>query len=100
MLADGAVIRVHNDVTTGAIPQITILTKYNYDISHNERFDSADVVEKHQIIGSIFPKKLQFENEAYRTTKINKAVLAMYKLGKATKKKRDKPAMLLVCPKR
>jgi site-specific DNA recombinase len=40
-------------------------------------FNNAPIEIKHKIVGSIFPEKLIFENESYRTTKVNSLVSLM-----------------------
>ncbi|MDB5274693.1 MAG: resolvase [Chitinophagaceae bacterium] len=42
--------------------------------SIDRAYESADLVIKQKIIGSIFPEKLIFENNQYRTKSINRAV--------------------------
>ena len=37
-------------------------------------YDNAPIELKHKIVGSIFPEKLIFENEKYRTTKTNSLI--------------------------
>ncbi len=49
----------------------------------DERFTSADIQGKRQIIGSIFPEKLQFSENGFRTAKVNEAVQLIYNLGVA-----------------
>ena len=45
-------------------------------------YDSADLIAKQQIIGSIFSEKLIFENNSFRTTKLNTAVELISRTGK------------------
>lgn len=37
-------------------------------------YESGDLKQKREIIGSIFPEKLVFDGEQYRTTKVNEAL--------------------------
>ncbi len=45
-------------------------------------YDAADIETKQQIIGSVFPEKLIFENKKYRTAKIEDAVELLCLTGK------------------
>jgi site-specific DNA recombinase len=38
---------------------------------------------KRELIGSIFPEKLEFSGESYRTTRLNEAVKLIYSMGQA-----------------
>lgn len=59
-----------------------LIDKALYNLTHlDERYCNADIHGKRQIIGSIFPEKLQFENDIYRTTNINEAVKLIYSIG-------------------
>lgn len=49
--------------------------------SIDEIYAEANIVNKRELIGSMFPEKLQFSGEAYRTTRINEAVQLIYSLG-------------------
>lgn len=44
-------------------------------------YASCNAQRKREIIDSIFPEKLQFDGEAYRTTRINEAVRVMFNIG-------------------
>jgi site-specific DNA recombinase len=53
-----------------------LLDKALYNLAYiDERFANGDIKEKRSIIGSIYPEKLQFENNAYRTARVNEAVI-------------------------
>ena len=41
----------------------------------------ADTKRKREIIGSMYPEKLTFDGNDYRTTRLNEAVELIYKLG-------------------
>jgi hypothetical protein len=45
-------------------------------------YDVADIETKNQIIGSIFPEKLIYENKKYRTAKIEDVVELLCLSGK------------------
>ena len=61
-----------------------LLDKALYNLSNvDERYEKADVQGKRNIIGSMFTEKLQFENNAYRTTKVNEAVELIYSIDAA-----------------
>ncbi len=47
----------------------------------DEVYTAADTSNKRDIIGSMFPEKLVFTGEAYRTARINEAVRLIYSLG-------------------
>ena len=44
-------------------------------------YEEASVLQKRQIIVSIFPEKLVFDGFTYRNIRLNEAVRLMYKLG-------------------
>lgn len=58
----------------------------------DKHYADADVDDKRKLIGSIFPNKLQFENNKVRTADINPILLKISRLNSASKdiKKRDK----------
>lgn len=61
-----------------------LLEKALYNLAHiDERYVQADIEGKRQIIGSIYPEKLEFSENAYRTTRINEAVKLLYSIDKA-----------------
>jgi site-specific DNA recombinase len=53
-------------------------------------YDEADVNGKRQIISSIYPEKLVFDGEAYRTKRLNEAVRLIYKLGEGFSEKENR----------
>ena len=62
----------------------TLLDKALYNLAHiDERYEKADVAGKRQIIGSMYPEKLVFSENAYRTTRLNEAVSLIYSIDKA-----------------
>ncbi|MFL5786724.1 MAG: hypothetical protein ACJ748_01615, partial [Flavisolibacter sp.] len=46
-------------------------------------YEKFTTIKKRELIGSIFPEKLQFDGVGYRTTRINEAVQLIYSLGEA-----------------
>lgn len=65
-----------------------ILDKALYNLSHiDERYENADIQGKRQIIGSMFPEKLVFEENSYRTARVNEAVQLIYAIDKAFSEK-------------
>ena len=52
-------------------------------------FTSADLVQKRNIIGSTFPEKLIFENNAYRTASEDSIVLLIAATGKGSRQKKE-----------
>jgi site-specific DNA recombinase len=64
----------------------------------------ADIEKKRRIIGSLFPEKLVFDNDALRTTKINQAMNLIYQInseleGRKIKTRADKsPRVFKVHP--
>lgn len=61
-----------------------LLDKALYNLAHiDERYEKADIKGKRQIIGSIYPEKIVFEENTYRTARLNEAVSLIYKLSKA-----------------
>lgn len=63
-----------------------LLEKALFNLAHiDERYENGDIKQKRQIIGSIYPEKLQFEENAYRTTNINRAVHLICTLEAALK---------------
>ena len=68
----------------------SLLDKAIYNLSHlDERYQNETVQGKRNIIGSIFPEKLQFENNGYRTTKLNEAVELIYNIDKAFRENKN-----------
>ena len=57
-------------------PSVFCLPKY---------YDSADLIAKQKIIDSIFSEKLVFENNSFRTTKLNTAVELICRTGMSFK---------------
>ncbi len=70
----------------------------NYDTKIDECLDllvnldtyykAKNTEVKQKIIGSVFPEKLYFENNEYRTTKLNEAVVLLCKTDKGLGKKK------------
>ncbi len=60
--------------------------------SLEKHYQSADLTQRRQIIGSIFPKKFQFENNKVRTADLNPILLKITSINKglALKNKKDK----------
>ncbi len=60
--------------------------------SFDNQFTMSDLDQKRQLIGSIFPKKFQFEDNKVRTDDINPILLKIASINKGLKenKKRDK----------
>lgn len=54
----------------------------NIDIMYNE----ADIILKREIIDAIFPGKLEFDGEKYRTARLNEAVRLIYSIGEGFQK--------------
>jgi site-specific DNA recombinase len=55
-----------------------------HNLAHLDvRYLNADAKGKRQIIGSIYPEKLVFEGNSYRTARLNEAVSLIYTLDKA-----------------
>ncbi len=46
-------------------------------------YEEETIVQKRQIIGSIYPEKLTFDGFQYRTTRLNEAVRLIYTLGES-----------------
>ena len=44
-------------------------------------YEEADTKRKREIIGSMYPEKLTFDGNDYRTSRLNEAVELIYKLG-------------------
>lgn len=66
-----------------------LLDKALYNLLHlDTRYKNADIKAKRQIIGSIFPEKLVFEENAYRTARVNEAVQLIYSIDKAFREKK------------
>ncbi len=55
----------------------------------NQLFDNADVMKKRKIIGSIFPEKLVFDGECFRTARVNEAVQLIFNVDKAFAKNKN-----------
>ncbi|WP_294206983.1 hypothetical protein [uncultured Chryseobacterium sp.] len=48
----------------------------------DHRYMNADIADKRAIVGSIYPEKLIFENEYFRTTRINSFVNLIFLIKK------------------
>lgn len=60
------------------------LSKAVDNLSHlDETYQTATTIKKRQIVGSIFPEKLTFEGEIFRTIRLNEAVKLIYTLDVA-----------------
>ncbi len=44
-------------------------------------YETADIDKKREVISSIFPEKLHFENNSLRTERVNEAVMCIYKIN-------------------
>lgn len=49
----------------------------------DQAYINGNTMTKRNIIGSMFPDKLQFDGEHYRTTRINEAVRVIFNIGEA-----------------
>ena len=56
----------------------------------NFQFNRSNIEDKRKLIGSIFPQKLQFENNKVRTTDINPVLLKISKINGAYKELKKK----------
>lgn len=56
-------------------------------------YETGSMEQKRKIIGSIFPEKIIFDGEHYRTARMNEAVRVMFAIDEAFRQKRewDKP---------
>ena len=50
-----------------------------------EYYSQASTTTKKRIVGSIFPEKIYFENNSYRTTRINEVVALVFNVDKGLK---------------
>jgi hypothetical protein len=48
----------------------------------SEIYENSSILEKRQVIGSVYPEKPTFDGDRLRTTRINEAVRLMYTLDK------------------
>jgi site-specific DNA recombinase len=48
----------------------------------SEIYESGSIIEKRQVVGSVYPEKLTFDGDHLRTTRINEAVRLIYTLDK------------------
>jgi site-specific DNA recombinase len=61
----------------------TILKKGLDNLFHlSEIYENGSVMEKRQVIGSVYPEKLTFDGDQLRTTRINETVRLIYTLDK------------------
>ena len=58
---------------------------FNILINIDKCYETSDVETRQKIIGSMFPEKLIFEKNKYRTPKVNEMVLAICRDSKAFK---------------
>ena len=56
----------------------------------------ATTIKKRQIVGSIFPEKLIFDGENFRTTRVNEAVGLIYRLDAAFRENKNGTSELFV----
>ena len=54
-------------------------------------FSDADLYVKHQILGSIFPEKLIFENNSFRTNKLFESYARMLSICRQFQRKKNGP---------
>ena len=47
----------------------------------DQLYENSDNEVKRQIIGSIFPEKMVFDGQSYRTTRVNEAVRLIWAMG-------------------
>jgi site-specific DNA recombinase len=52
-------------------------------------YQEGPIIKKRQLIGSIFPEKLTFDGEVYRTTRLNEAVQLIYSLDEAFRENKN-----------
>ena len=52
-------------------------------------YQEAPTIRKRQIVGSIFPEKLTFDGENFRTARLNEAVRLIYTLDMAFKENKN-----------
>jgi site-specific DNA recombinase len=53
----------------------------------SEIYEKGSIIEKRQVIGSVYPEKLTFDGDQLRTTRINEAVRLIYTLDKGLPEK-------------
>ena len=56
---------------------------------NSNRYNPFTIEQKRKIIGSIFPEKLIFDGEHYRTTRVNEAVRMMFAIDEAFRQKEN-----------
>lgn len=67
-----------------------LLDKALYNLANlDTHYEIGTIKEKRQIIGSIFPEKLSFSENTYRTARLNEAVATIYNIGKAFSEKEN-----------
>ncbi len=59
-----------------------------------EYYQNASLNTKQQLIGSIYPEKLIFENKAYRTTTLNEVIALICRTGKGSDKDKKEQASI------
>ena len=73
------------------------LSKAVDNLAHlDEIYHTATTIKKCQIIGSIFPEKLTFEGQSFRTARLNEAVRLIYSLDTAFRQKENGTSDILV----
>jgi hypothetical protein len=80
-----------------------ILFSVNFLAKLSVYYDTADLIGKQQIIGSIFLEKMVFENNSFRTTKVNEVVELICRTskhfkGNTTKESFENPKLSNVVP--
>lgn len=60
-------------------------------------YEEGTIVQKRQIIGSIYPEKLVFDGFQYRTARLNEAVRLIYTLDKGFNKIKNRKDNNILC---
>ena len=55
---------------------------FSFLVNLGESYNKAEVGTKQKIISSIFPENLIYENNNYRTTRINEIIELLFNVGK------------------
>lgn len=76
--------RRHNPVDVESMVENALSTLSNLD----ETYQKADVNQKREIIGSIYPEKLVFSENNYRTGKINEVAALIYHINSTLPKEK------------
>ena len=93
IVSESAAFNATGTINSGTAEKENIHTLLDKVIANlaslNTIYQDAGTIKKRQIVGSIFPEKLIFDGENYRTAKLNEAVQLIYTLDVAFRENKN-----------